>query len=181
MQEQQLIKDSVRKLYEAQQQVKEVQAYYNEVKRVEQLKITNYMFTHLPKDTNKFDIVLDDGMNYYKNHLHLNVTSVRRKKIFWHLDKLKKKLSKETIKQVVNKTYTITDMQGLIKYLKECGVDPKKFKKYIDVQEELNEAELDRMYTMGEIDKKDIVGCYTMEVSEPYIKFTKKQEGQTDE
>lgn len=166
------IKDSVRRLYDAQKKKKEVEKFYNDVKQKESLAISNFMFTNLPNGENSFEIVLDEGISYYTNHLKLLVTRVRTKKIVWLLDKLKSKLSKEVYKDVVDKTYTITDMDGLIKYLKKCGVEPKKFKKYIEVHEHLNETKLNNYYDTGVINKKELEGCYEVKLSEPYIRLT---------
>lgn len=167
-----LIKDSVRKLYDAQQEKKQFDKYYEEVRKKEQLAISNFMFTSLPKGQETFEIELDEGANYYTNHTKVRVTRVRQRKITWFLDKLKQKLGKDTYKDVVDKTYTINDIQGLIKYLKSCGVDPKKFKKFIDVDETLNEAKLNTYYETGALKKSDIEGCYDVKVGEPYIRLT---------
>lgn len=166
------IKDSVRKLYDAQQEKKQFDKYYEEVRKKEQLSISNFMFTNLQKDQNSFEIELDEGIGYYTNHMKLNVTRIRTKKVTWLLDKLKQKLGKDIYKDVVDKTYTINDIQGLIKYLKSCGVDPKKFKKFIDVDETLNETKLNTYYETGALKKSDIEGCYDVKVGEPYIRLT---------
>jgi len=171
-----LIKDSVRKLYEAQKRKKKVDEYYNEVRKKEQLAISNYIFSMLQKGENSFDITLDDGEDYYADHVKLKVTRVRKKSITWDIDKLKKKLDKKVIKKIITKKYTINDMSGLVEYLKECGVNPKKFKKFLTVDEELNEVELNRLYDLGEIDKEQVNGCYKMEMSEPYIKLTEQKQ-----
>lgn len=167
-----LIKDSVRKLYDAQKQKKSFDAYYEEVRKKEQVAISNFMFSHLPESENTFTITLDEGQDYYANHVMLSVTKVRRKKVIWFVDKLKEKLSKNVYKQVVEKTYTVNDMDGLIKYLKTCGVDPKKFKKFIDVEETVDETKINNMYEKGEIKKQDVSGCYKVEHGEPYIRLT---------
>lgn len=166
------IKDSVRKLYDAQQEKKQFDKYYDEVRKKEQLSISNFMFTNLPKDQNSFEIELDEGVGYYTNHMKLNVTRIRTKKVTWLLDKLKQRLGKDIYKDVVDKTYTVNDMYGLIKYLKKCGVDPRKFKKFIDVDETLNETKLDTYYETGALKKSDIEGCYDVEFGEPYIRLT---------
>lgn len=166
------IKDSVRKLYDAQQEKKQFDKYYDEVRKKEQLSISNFMFTNLPKDQNSFEIELDEGVGYYTNHMKLNVTRIRTKRVTWLLDKLKQKLGKDTYKDVVDKTYTINDIHGLIKYLKSCGVDPRKFKKFIDVDETLNETKLNTYYETGALKKSDIEGCYDVKVGEPYIRLT---------
>lgn len=166
------IKDSVRKLYDAQQEKKQFDKYYDEVRKKEQLSISNFMFTNLPKDQNSFEIELDEGVGYYTNHMKLNVTRIRTEKVTWLLDKLKQRLGKDIYKDVVDKTYTINDIQGLIKYLKSCGVDAKKFKKFIDVDETLNETKLDTYYETGALKKSDIEGCYDVKMGEPYIRLT---------
>ena len=90
------IKDSVRKLYDAQQEKKQFDKYYDEVRKKEQLSISNFMFTNLPKDQNSFEIELDEGVGYYTNHMKLNVTRIRTKRVTLLLDKLKQKLGKDT-------------------------------------------------------------------------------------
>lgn len=167
-----MIKESVRKLYEAQQEKKKFEAFYNSVRKKEQISISNFMFTNLPEGQNSFEIELKDGVSYYENHVKLNVTRVRTKKIVWFLDKLKKKLDRPTYNSVVNKTYTVNDMHGLIEYLKSCGVDPKKFKKFIDVEEIVNEKEINRLYDTGKIKQSDVKGCYEVDMGDPYIRIT---------
>ena len=166
------IKDSVRKLYDAQQEKEQFDKYYEEVRKKEQLSISNFIFTNLPKDQNSFEIELDEGVGYYTNHIKLNVTRIRAKRVTWLLDKLKQKLGKDTYKDVVDKTYTVNDIQGLIKYLKSCGVEPKKFKKFIDVDETLNETKLNTYCETGALKKSDIEGCYAVKMGEPYIRLT---------
>ena len=126
------IKDNVRRLYDAQQEKKQFDKYYDEVRKKEQIAISNFIFTNLPKDQNSFEIELDEGAGYYTNHVKLNVTRVRTKKVTWLLDKLKQKLGKDVYSEVVDKTYTVNDMQRLSRYLKSCGGEPKKIKKFID-------------------------------------------------
>lgn len=165
------VKDNVRKLYEAQQEKKQFDSYYEQVRKKEQLAISNFMFTNLPKDEKSFEVVLDEGKNYYTSHVRLNVTRIRTKKVIWDVSKLKKKLNKETYNNIVDKTYIVNNMQGLIKYLKSCGVDPKKFKKFIEVEEKVNETKLNVLYDTGKMEKKDIEECYEMKMGEPYIRL----------
>lgn len=170
-----LIKDSVRRLYEAQLKKKQTDQFVNDVKKKEQVAISNYMFSNLPKGQETFDIVLDEGETFYTNHVKLKVTRVRTKKVVWNIDKLKKCLNKTMFKNVVNKTYTINDMDGLISYLKECGVNPKKFKQFIDVTEVVDEKKFDYYYDLGQIKKSDVNGCYEIKFGEPYIRLTEQK------
>lgn len=171
-----LVKDNVRKLYDAQQEKKKADKWYDEVKKKEQIAISNFMFTNLPEGQNSFEIELDEGLNYYTNHTKLLVTRIRTKKVLWNLEKLKQKLGKKVSSEAIDKTYTINDMQGLVKYLKSCGVDPKKFKQFIDVKEELNETKLDTLFETGAFKKEVISGCYEVKMGEPYIRL-KEQKG----
>lgn len=169
-----LIKDSVKKLYQARKEKEEFDKYFEEVKKKETLIISNFMFSNLEKGESSFEIKLDEGVAFYENPKTLKVTRVRTKKVIWVLENLKQKLGKELSKEVINKTYTINDMKGLTKYLQQCGVDPKKFKKFIDVEETVNEKKLDNYYQTGQLLKKGIKnldGCYEVKLGEPYIKF----------
>lgn len=170
-----LIKDSVRRLYELGQEKKKFDEYYNQVRKKEQLMVSNFMFSNLPKDENSFEITLDEGISFYTNPTKVIVTRIRTKKVFWLVEKLKEKLDKKTYNKIVDKTYTINDIEGLIKYLKSCGVDAKKFKKFIEVNEEVDGTELNNLYDRGEIKKKQIEDCYEVKLGEPYIRITEQK------
>lgn len=162
------ISKSVKALYNLQQQKKDFDKYYNETRKKEQLAISNFMFSNLKDNVNTFDIGVGD-----KN---IKVTKVRTKKILWNIEKLRQRIPKEIYKKFIVKTYTINDMQGLVKYLKSCGVDAKKFKKFIDVKEEVDNDKLNNLSELGEIKMKDIKGCYELQLGEPYIKITEMKQ-----
>lgn len=169
------IKESVQKLYKAQQDKKKFDKYYDDVRKKEQLCISNWMFSNLKNGENSFTVKLDNGMDFYSSPVTVTVIKVRRKKITWDLEALRKKLSKEKFTTVVNKEYTVVDMPGLVKYLKTCGVDAKKFKKFINVSETLDETKLDTMYETGKLKQEEIRGCYTVGMSEPYFRITEEK------
>ena len=175
-----LIEGSVRRLYEAKRKKAQVDKWYEEVKKKEQVAISNFMFTNIPKGEERFDITLTEGEEYYTNHKHLGITRVRRKKIIWDMKKLKKQLPKDKYKAVTTKRYEVEDMPGLIKYLKKYGVDPKRFKSFLNVTETVDEKELNNLSELGTVTKEDIRGCYTIEMSEPYIKITESNKDDTE-
>ena len=92
------------------------------------------------------------------------------------MSKLKEKLSKDLFKQVTDKTYYIDDMEGLVRYLKKCGVNPKKFKMYVSSEVLVNEQKLDEAFQNDEIDMKQLEGCYSLKLGEPYMRMTKWDE-----
>ena len=94
------------------------------------------------------------GFNF--GNVFTKVKPIITKKITWDIPKLKKKLSKEIFNEVVDKKYTINNMDDLITYLKSCGVDPKKFKKFVDVEETVNK----------------LSGCYELQANFSYVKIS---------
>ena len=166
------ISKSVKALYNLQQQKKDFDKYYNETRKKEQLAISNFMFSNLGENQSTFDIGVGD-----KN---IKVTKVRTKKILWNIEKLKQRISKEIYKKFIVKTYTVNDMQGLIKYLKQCGVDAKKFKKFIDITEAVDNDTLNNLSELGVIKTKDVKGCYELQLGEPYIKITEMKQDAED-
>jgi hypothetical protein len=62
-------------------------------------------------------------------------------------------------------------MDNLVKYLKQCGVSPKKFKSFITVEKSVDKKKLDFLFETGEIKTKDLDGCYELKESESYLKI----------
>lgn len=103
---------------------------------------------------------------------YIKVKPVESYKVIWDVDKLNKKLDKEVMNQIVDKTYTIADFDGLIKYLKSCGVNPKKFASYLNIEKKVNNKKIDELGELGEITLDDIQDCYKKEKISEYIKFS---------
>lgn len=171
------IKSAVRRLWDATKEKKDFDEYYKVLREKEQLIISNWMFSNLPEGQDSFEIELDEGATYYRSPEKVRVTKVRCKKFVWDVQALKEKLNKNFFKEVVTKTYTVNNMPGLTKYLKSCGVDPITFKKFITVDAVVNEQKLSDAMEVGGITKKDIEGCYTVEVGEPYFRLSEVKEG----
>ena len=114
------------------------------------------LFKEMEKENIKsYEIVTSDV-----NNTSVVISKVERINIEYFLDKLKEKLDKEILNEVVKKNYTVQDMQGLIKLLKAHGIKPTLFKQYILVNESVNKEILKQLYATGDISKKDLEGCY---------------------
>ena len=107
----------------------------------------------------------------------VTITRSAKTTIEWAAEKLKKRVSKEVYKQCIMKHYEITDMQGLIRYLKTCGVDPKIFKQFISVDEKVDTDAIDKANELGLLETHDIRGCYTVHCSKPYYTVRVKENG----
>lgn len=97
------------------------------------------------------------------------VTRIQSSRVEFNPDKLEKALGKELSRDVIQKHYEIVDMNGLVTYLKECGIDPKVFKSFISVRKTVNTKELDRLEELGKITAEQIKGCYTVKSQSPYF------------
>lgn len=94
------------------------------------------------------------------------------RKITWDVEKLKSKINPKVFNEVVKKKYTINDMDDLIPYLKSCGVDPKKFKKFIDTECIVDNKKIDELGQLGEIDMEQLSGCYELQANFSYVKIS---------
>ena len=103
----------------------------------------------------------------------IKLNKVCRTTIKWNAKKLYDVLTKKQAKAVIKKRYEIIDFEGLKKYLKDCGVDPTIFKRYICVTESIDEKALDNLFQLGKVSKEEIDGCCEIDVSIPYYKLKK--------
>lgn len=100
------------------------------------------------------------------------VTRVQNAKIEFNPEKLEKVLGKELSHLVIQKSYEVIDMHGLISFLKGCKVNPKIFKSFIAVHKTVNVKELEKLEELGKITAKQIEGCYTVKKQNPYFKVS---------
>lgn len=152
-------------LYRLEQKFKFAKQEYDNQKKKLSLGIRNYMFS---KDYSQLDF---KSREFGKVH----VSNIIRKSIVWDVEKLKKTLDKDLTDQFIEKKYIVNNMQGLIKLLKEAGVKPKEFKKFITVEEKVNQQKMNELSEIGEIDKEDIGGCYELKEAEGYLKINVKE------
>jgi len=97
------------------------------------------------------------------------VTRIQSSRVEFNPDKLEKVLGKELSRDVIQKHYEIIDMNGLITYLKDCGISPKVFKSFISIRKTVNTKELDKLEELGKITAEQIKGCYTVKSQSPYF------------
>ena len=89
--------------------------------------------------------------------------------------KLKKKLDTEIFNEVTKRSYTINNINAMIDLLKKAGISPKDFKQLIDVKVTVDGAAIKRLYDSGDIEMKDLRGCYEAKFSKS-VKVTERQQ-----
>mgnify|MGYP001282439717 CR=1 FL=1 len=105
----------------------------------------------------------------------ITVTKVQRTSVNFDIPKLEKALGKKSSNKVIQKSYTIVDMPGLIEYLKQCGVSPKIFKQFISTNKSVNIQTLNQLEDIGAISMEQIEGSYDVIKFDPYYKVFKKE------
>lgn len=110
----------VKEFYNEQKEFKERQERFNTIKQLfynDVEELFNY------EGISKLVIDNDDLEG---NELVVN--KVQKTSVIFDIDALENNLSKEMCKDVIDKSYTITDIDRLIVYLKSCGVDRRYLK-----------------------------------------------------
>ena len=95
------------------------------------------------------------------------VMAIKTERVYitYLVDKLKAKLDKEMWPEIINKTHTINDYNGLVSLMKAYGVSPKEFKEFIGVVEAANGDKIKQLYAVGDITKEDIKGCFEVKIT----------------
>lgn len=156
-------KQSIVNFFQKQKRFKQIQTRFCEIKADFYNDMEDY-FKHNSVD-GKLTIECDE----FDDTKSFVVTRIQSSRVEFNPDKLEKVLGKELSRDVIQKHYEIVDMNGLVTYLKECGIDPKVFKSFISVRKTVNTKELDRLEELGKITAEQIKGCYTVKSQSPYF------------
>lgn len=157
----------VKEFYNEQKEFKERQERFNTIKQLfynDAEELFNY---------EGIDKLVIDNEDLEGNELVVN--RVQKTSVIFDIDALENNLSKEISKDVIDKSYTITDINRLIIYLKSCGVDPKVFKSFINVTKIVDEKKLDKLADLGLIREEQLEGCYTLKRKKPYFTVKMKR------
>lgn len=100
----------------------------------------------------------------------IEVSKVQPTRVTFDVEAVEQALGKKRAKAVTMRRYEVNDMDALILYLKECGVDPKIFRSFITVDKSVNNNAIDHMVETGQVTEEELQGCYTISKSEPYFK-----------
>lgn len=156
-------KQSIINFFQKQKRFKQIQTRFCEIKADFYNDMEDYF------ECNNIDGKLTIESNTFDGAENFVVTRIQSSKVEFNPDKLEKVLGKELSFNVIQKHYEIIDMNGLVTYLKECGIDSKVFKSFISVRKTVNTKELDRLEELGKITAEQIKGCYTVKSQSPYF------------
>ncbi len=156
-------KDSIINFFQKQKKFKHAQNKFSKIKT----DFYNNMEDYFVCNGIEGKLTIDCGD--YGEQNELIVTRIQNSKVEFNSNKLEKALGKELSQTVIHKHYEISDICGLITYLKECGINSKIFKSFISIRKTVDAKELDRLEELGMITAEQIKGCYTVKTQNPYF------------
>lgn len=166
-------KEEIIRLFEMREKFSVMKKTFEEESKALETSIKNFMYANGNVDNITLRYQEKDEVN---GPTVLKVLKVSPVKIKWLPEKLEKALGKERCSELIEKTYIIEDMDGLIKYLKSCGVNPKKFKSFLRIDKKVSPDVLKQMDELGEISSDEVKGCYEATHVSSYLKIMLKQE-----
>lgn len=169
-QENEEVKRQTIELFELEAKYKNIKKQYEEKKSKLTLAIRNFMYCN--KGANdEIQFLAQSGDTFSKINKMLRVRRIVPKTVIWDADKLEERLEKELSSQIIRKHYTITDMEGLIAYLRSCGVSAKKFKSFVEVEKVVDASMIDQLSEVGDLDLEDVKGCFTVQEKSSYLRI----------
>ncbi len=164
------------KLYEKNKRLKEVQGKYLELKEELTREIKNFFFVNGIEGAVGF--TANSGSSI--GRVPLVVRKIQRVDVVFDPDKLEKAIGKDIAKGVISKQYEVSDIQGLLDYVRDLGADPKKIKGFLNVHKTVDNKKLDDVEKLGLITRKQLNGCYTVNKKEPYFTIKEGKAGDGD-
>lgn len=169
-QENEEVKRQVVELFELEAKFKRIQQQYTIKKEKLSVAIRNFMYCNKGMN-DEIEFFAQSGEMFSKENRNVRVRRIVPTTITWDADKLEKRLDKQVAQKIIQKQYTITDMDGLIAYLKSCGVSASKFKSFIAVTKTVDAKALEQLDAVGEIQHSDIKGCYSVKEKSSYLRL----------
>ena len=112
-----------------------------------------------------------DCYNWLHSGIEVSVKRISRTKVTYNMPLLHSILRSDW-RKVIKRKYTITDIEGLTAYLRSCGVDAKKFKSFLSIEESVDEKALDQMLNIGYVRVENIRPAMKIEEVSRYYKIT---------
>lgn len=161
------VKQQVMELFQIGKQFNEDRKEYEARRNALSVAIKNYMYCNKGIG-NKFQFRVKSKQN---GNRMVTVKKIEPSTVSWDAAKLEEVLDKDARRTVISKTYTINDMEGLVDYLKSCGVNPKRFKAFIEVERQVDNMALEQLSSLGKIDADALKGCYTVNKGSSYLRI----------
>lgn len=157
----------IARAYLMKQRKKIIDEEYKESSKEVSAKLTSLM-NSLGITEYEFEADSQSNLMFQKRQEVLSCKKVTQKSVIYNARAIYDRAGKAARKVLIDKKYTVNDMDGLIELLKAHGVNPKEFKKFINVEMSVNERRLEQLYQTGAISMEDLKGCYEVKTKSSY-------------
>lgn len=164
------VQDRIKFYWESKRTFDATQRSFNEEKIDFKHEMDKY-FDLLADEDGKIMIDLREEIRGIKRIICQRVSQVQ---VSFDTNKLRKVLTKKQQKSVIRKHYKVNNWPGLLNLLKESGVEWKEFLKYVEVSEDVDEAALEKLVELGEVNTEELIDCSEAKVKTQYYKLTEK-------
>jgi hypothetical protein len=121
--------------------------------KADELKNKAYRYMHT------FDL---SHLDVEQTDLKIRLQATSRTTITYDAEKLKRKLPKRILAEVIGRKYVVSDMDTLKEVMKEYGVPAEMVRACFEVTEFVDKKRMDDLYEQGHIKTEQIDGCYTL-------------------
>lgn len=151
-------------------------SYDNHVKSFETIKsdFERDMDLYFDKYSNDEDEIRLNTNDMYAGTAGLKVKKVQSVKVTINPKALLRKgnLDKEVKKKVIHTGYQVTDIMGLLKFLKSQGIKYADVKAFIKQVPTVDYDAINNLVEIGEIDPDLVKECSEIDIKKPYYRFT---------
>lgn len=133
----------------------------------------------IQNNTHEYNDIRNDILKYLRKSTTKavsinNITAkvVEKNTVIYYEDMLEKTLPRDKFDKVVSKRYNINNIKDFVKLLQAHGITKKQFKKYVDVEMEVDKKKIDKLVDLGEISMEELEGCYLVSTIE-YVDLRK--------
>lgn len=132
-------------------------------------KVSNILYVN---GLDSYEFYADRGLLFSLSPSVIKIKKVVQKKIKWKMEEIEKNLSQKKIDSFVDKKYMIKDIEKLTSLVRAAGISAKDFKSCISVEKTVNADRLDSAIELGEIERKELIGCYELEEGSKFLRYT---------
>lgn len=122
----------------------------------------------------EFDEMLDGNDCHEAGKYRFKVSQSRKVNVDWDLSRLKKVLGAHE-KEVIVRSYELSDVEGLAAYVKSLGGEARLFKSFFTVSEAVDTSVLDNLTEVGEVDADEVAECCDVKLGKPWYRVTQRR------
>lgn len=167
--EKQYIKDSILFFYESKVNYEKHTDSFNSIKQ----EFENDMDLYFDKFANEDGEIKMGTSDMYVGVIGLKIKKVMPTKVKINpMTFIRRCTDKELKDKIVHNSYQVTDIMGLLNFLKDNGIRYKDVKSFIKREPVIDYQALDNAVELGEVDEDFVKGCSEIDYKKPYYRIS---------